>query len=137
MAPEDLQMLQQRLLLRPYFVWRLVLLDRSSRTTVAQERRRHDRFSPVLLRQSRMLDHAARALDQCPVHTLRDSVELRCVQRRELLHDASAAAERGELVGRVLAAVVAPKHLYALPGLGLRELDELHELVQHFRLTAK
>src|SRR6478736_533881 len=105
-------------------MWRLVVTDRSSRTAVAQEHRSHDRFSPVLLGQTGMLEHTARTLDQRPIHTLGHSVELRRVRRRELLHDASIAAERGELVGHVLAAVVAPKHLHTPPGLGLRKLDE-------------
>ncbi|KAF1333664.1 hypothetical protein FI667_g2374, partial [Globisporangium splendens] len=84
-----------------------------------------------------MLDHAPRTLDQRPIHAFGHSVELGSVWRSELLHDASVATERGEPVRRVLSAVVAPKHLHTLPGLGLSKLDELHELVQRFRLAAK
>ena len=84
-----------------------------------------------------MFHHATSAFHQSTIHPLGDTVQLRCVRRREFLHDTMVRTELGQRAGIVLAKIIYSKGFHTLASLGFLEPDILSELGCYFKLVLK
>ena len=79
--------------------------------------------------------YAASAFNQCPIHPLGNTVQLRSVRQRKFLHNATVHTQLGHRTGGVFATIVTTNNLHALASLGFHPRDEFCKLRRHFRLV--
>lgn len=132
MATKHLEVGEQRLLLRPFFIRGLVRILGARRETITKGLCSIYCFARVFNLQGFVFEHAPRTLDQSSVNPFGYAIKLRSVSRCEFLNDASVSAELGKLGRLVLATVVASKYLDSTAGLIFHQLYKYHEIVEDF-----